>query len=59
MRKDIITVTSPLLPDLNDFHAFKNTSGGDSGNSGGGCSTPFWIIIIVVAVTTLLGQCSN
>lgn len=46
-----------MMPDLNDFHAFKSTSGG--GGSGIGCSAPFWIIIIVIALITLLGQCSN
>lgn len=38
------------MPDMNDFHAFKNTGGG--GSSGGGSGRGFgcgWIAILVVA----------
>ena len=41
------------MPNMNDFHAFKSTSGGsDGGSSGGGgggfgCAT--WVVIAIVA----------
>ena len=60
------------MPDMNDYHAFKSTSGGSGGGSGGGkgfgCG---WIVIVIVvlmliffiagsvsgdAIDTLLGQ---
>ena len=58
------------MPDMNDFHAFKSTSGGSGGSpkgSGFGCG---WVVIVVVilmliffitegaswdAISTLLG----
>lgn len=39
------------MPDLNDFHAFKSTSGGSSGKGGGagiGCAA--WIVIGIVTI---------
>ena len=43
------------MPDLNDFHAFKNTSGdGDGGGSGGGKKGGGfglgWVVIVIVAI---------
>jgi len=43
------------MPDLNDFHAFKSTSGGsDGGSSGGGggfgCG---WVVIVVVIIALI------
>lgn len=40
------------MPDMNDFHAFKNTSGGGGGTGGGsgggfGCG---WVVIVIVVV---------
>lgn len=29
------------MPDMNDFHAFKSTSGGSGGGSGGSITTKF------------------
>ena len=41
------------MPDLNDFHAFQNTSGGDggsgSGKKGGGLGLG-WGVIVIVAI---------
>lgn len=42
------------MPDMNDFHAFKSTSGGDDGgsNGGGGGNWDFgcgWVVIVIVA----------
>lgn len=40
------------MPDMNDYHAYKSTSGGsDGGSSGGGgggfgCAT--WVVIVIV-----------
>jgi len=34
------------MPDINDYHAFKSTSGGGGGGSSGGCLP--WIIGILV-----------
>ena len=41
------------MPDMNDFHAFKSTSGGDGGgsNGGGGGKWDFgcgWVVIVIV-----------
>ena len=36
------------MPDLNDFHAFKNTSGGSSGNGKGGGFGCGWVVIVIV-----------
>ena len=39
------------MPDINDYHAFKSTSGGSGGSSGGGkgfgCG---WIVIVIVVL---------
>ena len=49
------------MPDMNDFHAFKSTSSGSGGSfgSGFGCSSGFWVVVIIIALLTLLGQCSS
>ena len=39
------------MPDLNDFHAFKSTSGGSGGkgsSGGGGIGCAAWIVIGIV-----------
>lgn len=39
------------MPDLNDFHAYKSTSGGSGGTggfNGGGIGCAAWIVILVV-----------
>lgn len=46
------------MPDMNDYHAFKSTSGGDGGgsNSGGGGKWDFgcgWVVIVIVAYMLL------
>ena len=42
---------------MDDYHAFKSTSGGSGG--GGGCSFRAIIIIAVIfELLTLLGQCN-
>ena len=46
------------MPDLNDFHAFKSTSSGDSG--GGGCSGNILIwILVIYAILTFIGKLSG
>jgi len=46
------------MPDMNDFHGFKSTSGG-SGCSGGGCSgSVFTWILIIIGVLWLIGKLS-
>ena len=43
------------MPDMNDFHAFKSTSSGES--SGGGCSGSVLLwIMIVFGVMWLIGK---
>lgn len=39
------------MPDMDDFHAFKSTSGGSNGSGGGG--TGFgcgWVVIVIVVL---------
>lgn len=38
------------MPDLNDFHAYKSTSGGSggTGSSGGGIGCAAWLVIAIV-----------
>ena len=39
--------------DMNDYHAFKSTSGGSGGSSGGGGGKGFgcgWIVIVIVVI---------
>ena len=38
------------MPDLNDFHAYKSTSGGSggAGSSGGGIGCAAWLVIAIV-----------
>lgn len=41
------------MPDMNDYHAFKSTSGGSGGSSGGGGGKGFgcgWIVIVFVVI---------
>lgn len=40
------------MPDINDFHAYKSTSGGSDGNSGngGGGFGCGWIVIVIVVI---------
>lgn len=43
------------MPNLNDFHAFKSTTGGRG--SGGGCSGSIFIwILIIVGILELIGK---
>ena len=40
------------MPDMNDYHAFKSTSGGDKNNGGSGGGQGFgcgWVVIVIVA----------
>ncbi len=45
------------MPDMNDYHAFKSTSGGSGGSgSGGGGKWDFgcgWVVIVIVAYMLL------
>ncbi len=46
------------MPDMNDFHAFKSTSGNDSG--GGGCSGNIFVwILVIYAILTIIGKLSS
>ena len=43
------------MPDMNDYHAFKSTTGGDGGGSGGGkwdfgCG---WVVIVIVVIALI------
>ena len=41
------------MPDMNDYHAFKSTSGGSGGSSGGGGGNGFgcgWIVIVIFVI---------
>ena len=41
------------MPDMNDYHAFKSSSGGSGGSSGGGGGKGFgcgWIVIVIVVI---------
>ena len=45
------------MPDMNDYHAFKSTSGGSGGSSGGGGGKGFgcgWIVIVIVVILLLI-----
>ena len=43
------------MPDMNDFHAFKSTSGGDrGGSSGDGCLKPIVFFTIVIIILCLV-----
>ena len=43
---------------MNDYHAFKSTSGGNGGGSGGGsgCSKVFFWILLIYGLIKLLGS---
>lgn len=45
------------MPDLNDFHAFKSTSGG--GGSGGGGSGCFTWILVGLVILWIIGKLSG
>ena len=48
------------MPELNDFHAFKSTSGGSGSGSGGGSGLNKWIVVLIItALLMLLGECSG
>lgn len=51
------------MPDMNDFHAFKSTSGGSNGSGNGtgiGCFTPTTIAIeIILFIIYLIGKFSG
>ena len=36
------------MPNLNDYHAYKSTSGGSGGSGGGRIGCAAWIVIVVV-----------
>ncbi len=36
------------MPNINDYHAFKNTSGGSGGSGGSGIGCAGWIVIGIV-----------
>ena len=44
------------MPDLNDFHAFKSTSGGGGAGGGSGCFT--WILV-GLAILWIIGKLSG
>jgi len=46
------------MPDLNDFHAFKSTSGG-GGTGGGGGSGCFTWILVGLAILWIIGKLSG
>ena len=44
------------MPDINDYHAYRSTSGcGDnsSGNGGGGIGCVAWIVIVIAVVVLI------
>lgn len=43
------------MPDLNDFYAFKSTSGGGSGGGGGGSGCFTWILF-GIAILWVIGK---
>lgn len=47
------------MPGMDDFHAFKSTSGGSSSSGGSGCSGSFFTwILVIVAVLWVIGKLS-
>ena len=47
------------MPGMDDFHAFKSTSGGSGGSGGSGCSGGlFTWILVIVAVLWSIGKLS-
>ena len=48
------------MPGMDDFHAFKSTSGGSGGSGGSGCSGGlFTWIRVIVAVLWVIGKLSG
>lgn len=48
------------MPGMDDFHAFKSTSGGSGGSGGSGCSGGlFTWIPVIVAVLWVIGKLSG
>lgn len=48
------------MPGMDDFHAFKSTSGGSGGSGGSGCSGGlFTWILVIVAVLWAIGKLSG
>lgn len=48
------------MPGMDDFHAFKSTSGGSGGSGGSGCSGGlFTWILVIVAVLWGIGKLSG
>lgn len=47
------------MPDLNDFHAFRNTSSDDTNFGSTGCSTPLVVIGIIVLVMWFIERVSG
>ena len=44
------------MPNMNDYHAFKNTSGDSGGSGGGGGKWDFgcgWVVIVIVGYMLL------
>lgn len=46
------------MPDLNDFYAFKSTSGDDSGNSLGCGGNVFIWLLVIAGIIWLIGKIS-
>lgn len=45
------------MPDLNDFHAFQNTSGGNGSGGGLGCSgSIFTWALVIIGILWLIGK---
>ena len=48
------------MPGMDDFHAFKSTSGGSGDSGGSGCSDGlFTWILVIVAVLWVIGKRSG
>ena len=47
------------MPDLNDYHAFKSTSGGSGGGIDPGCLKTVVVIGVIVLFLVLLGKCAS
>lgn len=44
------------MPDMNDFHAFKSTSGGSSGGGLGCSGSAFTWILVIIGILYLIGK---
>ena len=48
------------MPDMNDLHVFKSTSGGSDSGRGGGCSGNIFIwIVVIYVIITFIGKISG